>query len=213
MVNHIFRDYYNASAKDVLCSVTVESEVSENNIKQPQVTDGIKPQLRTVDLNLLTVFDAVMQEQNITEYDQLSAKAEDAVSRFHALTEQLRRTEADLSATSELMGAVVRYAKTRPVFDGYKAAKYSRKYLTEHEADLADYRAAKATMGELLGGEKLPKMAELKEKRRQLAARKKALYADYRTAQEQMRQAVAVKTNIDHLLGVTDGRKNKEQER
>ena len=51
-----------------------------------------------------------MQEQNITEYDQLSAKAENAVSRFHTLTEQLRRTEADLSATSELMGAVVQYA-------------------------------------------------------------------------------------------------------
>ena len=154
-----------------------------------------------------------MQEQNITEYDQLSAKAEDAVSRFHALTEQLRRTEADLSATSELMGAVVRYAKTRPVFDGYKATKYSRKYLAEHEAELADYRAAKATMGELLGGEKLPKMAELKEKRRQLAARKKALYTEYRSAQEEMRQAVAVKANIDHLLGVTDGQRKKEQER
>ena len=40
-----------------------------------------------------------------------------------------------------------------------KAAKYSRKYLAEHETELADYRAAKATMGELLGGEKLPKMA------------------------------------------------------
>ena len=154
-----------------------------------------------------------MQEQNITEYDQLSAKAEDAVSRFHALTEQLRRTEADLSVTSELMGAVVRYAKTRPVFDGYKAAKYSRKYLAEHEAELADYRAAKATMGELLGGEKLPKMAELKEKRRQLAAQKKALYTEYRSAQEEMRQAVAVKANIDHLLGVTDGQRKKEQER
>ena len=154
-----------------------------------------------------------MQEQNITEYDQLSSKAEDAVSRFHALTEKLRQTEADLSATSELMGAVVQYAKTRPVFDGYKAAKYSRKYLAEHEAELADYRAAKATMGELLGGEKLPKMAELKEKRRQLAARKKALYADYRTAQDEMRQAVAVKANIDHLLGVTDSQRKKEQER
>ena len=154
-----------------------------------------------------------MQEQNITEYDQLSAKAEDAVSRFHALTEQLRRTEADLSATSELMGTVVQYAKTRPVFDGYKAAKYSRKYLAEHEAELADYRAAKATMGELLGGAKLPKMAELKEKRRQLAARKKALYTEYRLAQEEMRQAVAVKANIDHLLGVTDGQRKKEQER
>ena len=142
-----------------------------------------------------------------------AAKAEDAVSHFHTLTEQLRQTEADLSHTSELMGAVVQYAKTRPIFDGYKAAKYSRKYLAEHEAELADYRAAKATMGELLGGEKLPKMAELKEKRRQLAERKKALYADYRTAQEQMRQAVAVKANIDHLLGVTDGQRKKEQER
>ena len=154
-----------------------------------------------------------MQEQNITEYDQLSTKAEDAVARFHTLTEQLRQTETDLSHTSELMGAVVQYAKTRPVFDGYKAAKYSRKYLAEHEAELADYRAAKAAMGELLGGEKLPKMAELKEKRRQLAARKKALYADYRSAQEEMRQAVAVKANIDHLLGVTDGQRKKEQER
>ena len=81
------------------------------------------------------------------------------------------------------------------------------------EAELADYRAAKAMMGELLGGEKLPKMAELKEKRRQLAARKKALYTEYRSAQEEMRQAVAVKANIDYLLGVTDGQRKKEQER
>ena len=154
-----------------------------------------------------------MQEQNITEYDQLSAKAEDAVSRFHALTEQLRRTEADLSATSELMGAVVQYAKTRPVFDGYKATKYSRKYLAEHEAELADYRAAKATMAELLGGEKLPKMDVLKEKRRQLAARKKALYLEYRKAQQDMRELVAVKGSVDHLRGLTDNQRNKEQAR
>ena len=91
--------------------------------------------------------------------------------------------------------------------------QYIRKYLAEHEAELADYRATKATMGELLGGEKLPKMTELKEQRRQLAAQKKALYTEYRSAQEEMRQAVAVKANIDHLLGVTDGQHKKEQER
>ena len=48
---------------------------------------------------------------------------------------------------------------------------------------------------------------------RKLAAEKKALYAKYRAAQQEMRQAIAAKSNIDHLLGVTDGRKNKEQER
>ena len=154
-----------------------------------------------------------LKEHQLFEYDDLAAKTDAATERFHTLAGDIQQTEAELSRVSDLMAAVVQYAKTRPAFDGYKAAKYNRKYLAEHEAELADYRAAKATMGELLGGEKLPKMAELKEKRRQLAARKKALYADYRTAQEEMRQAVAVKANIDHLLGVTDIQRKKEQER
>ena len=154
-----------------------------------------------------------MREHQISEYDQLTTEAEAASTRFHVLTEQLRQTETDLAYTSELMGAVVQYAKTRPVFDEYKAAKYSKRFLAQHEAELADYRAAKAALNDLLDGAKLPKMAQLKEKRRKLAAEKKALYAKYRIAQQEMRQAVAVKTNIDYLLGVTDGRKNKEQER
>ena len=154
-----------------------------------------------------------LKEHQLFEYDDLAAKTDAATERFHTLAGDIQQTEAELSRVSDLMAAVVQYAKTRPAFDGYKAAKYSRKYLAEHEAELADYRAAKATMGELLGGEKLPKMAELKEKRRQLAAQKKALYTEYRSAQEEMRQAVAVKANIDHLLGVTDGQHKKEQER
>ena len=68
-------------------------------------------------------------------------------------------------------------------------------------------------MSELLGGAKLPKMDTLKKQRRELSEKKKALYAEYRKAQADMRQAVAVKANIDHLLGVTDGRENKAQER
>ena len=110
-------------------------------------------------------------------------------------------------------GAVVQYAKTRPVFDGYKAARYSKKYLAQHETELSDYRAAKAAMNELLDGAKLPKMDALKKKRRELAEKKKALYAEYRKAQADMREAVAVKGNIDHLLGLTDGRDDKEQTR
>ena len=52
----------------------------ENNINQPQTYDGVKPQLRTVDLNLLTVFDAVMQEQNITRAAQSLGMSQPAVS-------------------------------------------------------------------------------------------------------------------------------------
>ncbi len=154
-----------------------------------------------------------LQENNLTDYNALAAKTTAAVDRAHALAGELQTTEAALSKVSGLMGAVVDYAKARPVFDGYKAARYSKKYLAEHEAELATYRAARAAMNELLGGEKLPKMDALKKQRRELADRKKALYAEYRQAQRDMREAVAVKANIDHLLGLTDGRTDKEQTR
>ena len=154
-----------------------------------------------------------LKEHQLFEYDDLAAKTDAATERFHTLAGDIQQTEAELSRVSDLMAAVVQYAKTRPAFDGYKAAKYSRKYLAEHEAELADYRAAKAAMAELLGGEKLPKMDVLKEKRRQLAARKKALYLEYRKAQQDMRELVAVKGSVDHLRGLTDNQRNKEQAR
>lgn len=152
-------------------------------------------------------------EHGLTDYDALTAQTTAAVDRFHALAGELQSTEAQLSKTADLMAAVVDYAKTRPVFDGYKAAKYSKKYLAQHEAELATYRAAKASMGDILGGAKLPKMDALKKSRRELAEKKKALYTEYREAQRQMRELVAVKGNVDHLLGLTDGRENKAQER
>ena len=152
-------------------------------------------------------------EHGLTDYDVLTAQTTAAVDRFHALAGELQSTEAQLSKTADLMAAVVDYAKTRPVFDGYKAAKYSKKYLAQHEAELATYRAAKASMGDILGGAKLPKMDALKKSRRELAEKKKALYTEYREAQRQMRELVAVKGNVDHLLGLTDGRENKAQER
>lgn len=154
-----------------------------------------------------------LQEHGLTDYAALEAQTTAAVDRFHALTEKLQTTEAALSKTSGLMGALVDYAKTRPVFDGYKAARYSKKYLAEHSDELATYRAARASMNALLDGGKLPPMAKLKEERRRLAAEKKALYAEYHAAQRDMREALAVKTNIDHLLGITAPGRDKEQAR
>lgn len=154
-----------------------------------------------------------LKEHSLMDYDELAAKTEAATDRFHALAGEIQSTEAALSQTTELMGATVDYAKTRPVFDGYKAAQYSKKYLAEHEAELATYRAARSAMNSILNGARLPKMDALKKSQQELAAKKKALYLEYRAAQKEMRELVTIKGNIDHLRGVTDGRENKEQER
>ena len=107
----------------------------------------------------------------------------------------------------------MRDAKTRPVFEQYKATKYSRKFLAEHEADLELYRAAQAEMRSLLGGAKLPKMDVLKEEGRKLTAKKKQLYGEYQKAQRDMQEIVTIKANIDTLMGYTEPGRKQEKER
>jgi len=154
-----------------------------------------------------------LQEHDLLEYGQLETRAAQAVDRFHELSGQIQNTEGAMRVNAELKSATVDYAKTRPVFDGYKAARYSKKYLAEHEAEITLYRSAQATFRRLLDGGRLPKMDALKTEGQRLAAEKKSLYSQYRAAQKEMREIVAVKGNVDHLLGLTGGAKNKEMER
>lgn len=154
-----------------------------------------------------------LQENSLMEYAQLEQKAAEVTDRFHSLSDSIKTTEAAISVNAELKAAIVDYAKTRSVFEGYKAARYSKKYLGEYEADIATYRAARATMDSLLNGAKLPKMDTLKTDFQKLAADKKTAYRDYRAAKKDMQEIVTAKANIDHLLGLADGLKNKEMER
>ena len=103
--------------------------------------------------------------------------------------------------------------KPVPVFDKYKASKYSRKFLAEHEADIELYRAAQADMRRLLGGAKLPKMEAQKEEGRKLVAKKKRLYGEYQKARRDMQEVLTIKANIDCLLGYSEPAKKKEMER
>ena len=118
-----------------------------------------------------------------------------------------------LLTNAGLKAATVQYAKTRPVFEQYKATKYSRKFLAEHEADLELYRAAQAEMRSLLGGAKLPKMDVLKEEGRKLTAKKKQLYGEYQKARRDMQEIVTIKANIDTLMGYTEPGRKQEKER
>jgi len=154
-----------------------------------------------------------LQENKLTDYPALEGKTNDSVDAYHEILGRLKDTEAAIKHNASLKAAIADYAKTRAVFNEYKAKKYSNKFLAEHEAEINVHRAAKATMRELLNGRKLPKMDVLKSEWQALIASRKSLYPDYREARKSMREALAIKTNIDYLLGFTDGQRNKEIER
>lgn len=156
---------------------------------------------------------AYLQDNGLTDYEQLEQKATAATEHFHKLSDQIKSTEAALHTNMELKAATVQYAKTRPVFEKYKASKYSKKFLAEHEADIELYRAACTDFKAILGGAKLPKMDTLKEEGRKLSEQKKKFYAEYRKAKVDMQEVTTIKANIDYLLGYSEPGRKKEQER
>lgn len=156
---------------------------------------------------------AYLQENGLTEYEQLEKRAAGATEDFHKLSEQIKSTEAALHTNMELKAATVQYAKTRPVFEKYKASRYSQKFLADHETDIELYRAACSDFKRILAGGRLPKMNALKEDGHRLSKQKKKLYAEYRRAKQEMQEVMAAKANIDYLLGYTEPGRKKEQER
>ena len=174
---------------------------------------GYERWVKVFNLKQMAAALAYLQDNGLTDYEQLEQKATAATERFHKLSDQIKSTEAALHTNMELKATTVQYAKTRPVFEKYKASKYSKKFLAEHEADIELYRAACADFKAILGGAKLPKMDTLKEEGRKLAEQKKKLYAEYRKAKADMQEVTTIKANIDYLLGDSEPGRKKEQER
>ena len=154
-----------------------------------------------------------LQENDLLEYAQLEKKATEAADRFHVLLDKIKVTEAAAHTNADLMAATVDYARTRAVFESYKAAKYSRKYYAEHEADIELHRAARATFQRILSGARLPKMDTQKQERQRLTAEKRSAYKEYRAVRKDMQKLLTAKQNIDYLFSLTDAQKNKEMER
>lgn len=88
--------------------------------------------------------------------------------------------------------------------------KYSKKFLAEHEGEIALHKAAKKAFDEL-GLQKLPTIKTLRAEYAALLAEKKQTYAEYRQARDEMRQLLKAKANVELLLGIDD--KPMEQEK
>ena len=88
---------------------------------------------------------------------------------------------------------------TRDTYVAYRKAGYSKKFLAEHESEITIRKAAKNYF-DGLGFKKLPTIKALNTEYAELLAEKKAAYADYRKAREEMKELLTAKANIDRIL-------------
>ena len=85
-----------------------------------------------------------------------------------------------------------------------------RLYLADHGGDILLHKAAKKAFDEL-GVKKLPTVKSLQEEYAKLLAEKKAAYAKYRTARDEMRELLLHKQNVDRMLGKNEREEEKKQ--
>ena len=140
-----------------------------------------------------------LQEHNLLDYKELSRKTDDATERFNSLTTQIKDAEKRMAEISIMRKHIINYAKTKDIYNGYRKAGYSKKYLSEHESDILLHKAAKEYF-DVTGISPLPSVKSLNAEYVELLAKKKEIYAEYRKVREEMRELLVVKSNVDRIL-------------
>lgn len=149
---------------------------------------------------------AYLQDHELLDYAILSEKAAAASAHFNELSARIKAAEKRMAEIAVLREHIVGYAKTRDTYVSYRKAGYSKKFLAEHESEITIHKAAKNYF-DGLGFKKLPTIKALNTEYAELLAEKKAAYADYRKAREEMKELLTAKANIDRILEL-----DKEQE-
>lgn len=130
-----------------------------------------------------------LQEHKIGSADELNERTAAATEKYHQLGDSIKAAETRMAEIAVLKTHIVNYAKTHPVYDAYRKAGYSKKFLDTHREEITLHKAAKAAFDET-GLKKLPKVKALNAEYSDLLTQKKTAYPDYRKAREEMQELV-----------------------
>ncbi len=153
-----------------------------------------------------------LQEQGIKSRAELTTRADAASEKLSTLNGRIREIDAQLTEINELREQIIAYAKTRKIFDEYKASHYSRKFYDAHEGAIEQHRAAKRYFN-AHGIEKLPKIKTLNAEFDALVAEKRTAYAEYRAIRDEHRELMVHRHNVEVFLSDREPGRFKESVR
>ena len=139
-------------------------------------------------------------DNNLTDYDELVARAEQAGENFNASSKRIKQLEARLSEVKQLKTHIINYSKTREVYADYKKSRHKKEFRAEHADEIAEHEAAKKAF-DTLNGRPIPKVAQLSDEYAKLLAEKQAEYERYKKYRQDMITYETIKQNVDRILG------------
>ena len=153
-----------------------------------------------------------LQENKIGSIEEMQERVNAATARYHELGDSIKAAEQRMAEIAVLRAHIVNYARTRPVYDAYRKAEYSKKFLEEHREQITLHKAAKAAFDEA-NLKKLPKVKELDAEYAALLSQKKAAYPAYRKARDKMQELKKAQKNVELFFAEEKDPKEKSQTR
>ena len=153
-----------------------------------------------------------LQEKKIGSIKEMQERVDAATARYHELGDSIKAAETRMAEIAVLRTHIVNYAKTRPVYDAYRKAGYSKRFLENHRAEITLHKATKAAFDES-NLKTLPKVKELDAEYSKLLTEKKALYPDYRKAKDEMQELLRAQRNVELFFAEEKNTTKKTQSR
>ena len=153
-----------------------------------------------------------LQEKKIGSIEEMQERVDAATARYHELGDSIKAAETRMTEIAVLRTHIVNYTKTRPVYDAYRKAGYSKRFLENHRAEIALHKAAKAAFDDAKL-KKLPKVKELDVEYSKLLTDKKAAYPDYRKAKDEMQELLRAQRNVELFFAEEKNTTEKTQSR
>lgn len=139
-----------------------------------------------------------LTENNIADYETLAGKARAATDHYHDLSQQMKAIEKRMLEINDLKKRIVNYAKTKEVYIAYRDSGYNADFYRDHTSDIILHQATRETF-ETQKTKKLPSVRDLQSEFTALQRKKKHLYPSVRDAQNQMKECLSIRGNIQKI--------------
>lgn len=141
-----------------------------------------------------------LTENNLLQYADLEAKAEDIHGSYDRTSKELKGVEARLREIQPLIKNIGNYQRLKPVNEAYQKAKDKTAFRAKHEAELVIFEAAKSTLLAVQGDGKLPSMKALQAEQERLTEEQQRLYDERAKLKKEAKQIDTIKANVDSYL-------------
>ena len=147
-----------------------------------------------------------LTENNLLQYADLEAKAEDIHSSYERTGKELKGVEARLREIQPLIKNIGNYQRLKPVYEAYQKAKDKTAFRAKNEAELVIFEAAKSTLLAVQGDGKLPSLKALQAEQERLTEEQQRLYDERAKLKKEAKQIDTIKANVDSYLSPTASR-------